>query len=104
MCLSLGVLTLASCGDNGDDHDDADMVKHCGGLAGGACGEDEYCDYAGGSCGAGDDQGTCMPRPAICEKVLHEVCGCDGVTYPNECQANEMGQDISNDTSRCPAP
>lgn len=104
MYLSLGVLALAACGDDGGDHVDAAVLKHCGGLAGGACGADEYCNYAGDTCGAGDDQGDCMPRPTTCPKVIDEVCGCDGMTYANACLANTMGHDISSNTSRCPAP
>lgn len=61
----------------------------CGGPYDLACPPDEYCLPSGGTCGG---TGTCEPRPIDCDGAYNrEVCGCDGVTYPNECVAAQAG-------------
>ncbi len=64
----------------------------CGGLLGRTCGADTYCDYpAAASCGAGDQTGKCEAKPQFCPAVIIPVCGCDGKTYNNSCEANRSG-------------
>ena len=74
----------------------------CGGFQGLACQANAWCDYGGASgiCGAADQLGTCTPRPEVCTDIFDPVCGCDGTTYSNLCDANAAGVDISG-TGAC---
>ena len=77
----------------------------CGGFAGLTCRPDEWCDYPEGTtCGFADHLGTCRPRPEGCFTVVDPHCGCDGVTYSNECEANRAGFDVSGAGSCMMAP
>ncbi|MEQ9079276.1 MAG: Kazal-type serine protease inhibitor domain-containing protein [Sandaracinaceae bacterium] len=52
------------------------------------CGAGDYCQLTEGAC-SGD--GVCVPRPEACDLGLAPVCGCDGVTYGNACEAAAAG-------------
>ncbi len=70
----------------------------CGGIAGLACDEDEFCSYPLGSfCGADDSLGECKPLPDACPEIWAPVCGCDGVTYSNVCDANGHGASVASE-------
>lgn len=81
-----------------------DPYTMCGSLFHGLCESDEWCDYfIEGACGALDEVGLCRPRPSECPSECEEVCGCDGTTYCNACEAQRAGRDVTM-LGPCPAP
>jgi hypothetical protein len=68
------------------------------------CAENEWCKFdIPGSCGKGDESGTCSPKPEGCTETCPGVCGCDGVFYCHECAARSAGVDASGSTACFPA-
>jgi len=75
--------------------DAAPPGPECGGPTGAICSAGAYCDWTPDSCGLSGETGACAPRPTgPCPELYYPVCGCDNMTYPNECDANAFGHDI----------
>lgn len=65
------------------------------------CSTAEFCDFSDNACGsASSTLGVCSPSPRICTAIFAPVCGCDGTTYGNECDAHKAGVDVSH-TGEC---
>jgi hypothetical protein len=72
-----------------------ECVQVCGGFAGLPCDDGEYCNLGVGHCCC-DHLGVCEPIPQACPDVWDPVCGCDGVTYGNACEAAAAGVSIDH--------
>jgi hypothetical protein len=78
--------------------------RACGGFLGNTCASTEYCEYFGEPCADGSSScrtglpGACLyvnsgatgvchalPSESACSSFTQPICGCDGVTYKNDC-------------------
>ncbi|HTV21973.1 MAG TPA: Kazal-type serine protease inhibitor domain-containing protein, partial [Polyangiaceae bacterium] len=68
----------------------------CGGITGQGCEDGEYCSFPPETqCGSGDQTGFCEAQPEFCTREFNPVCGCDGTTYANPCEAAAAGISVS---------
>jgi hypothetical protein len=75
----------------------------CGGILGILCPANQYCEKITGQCKTPDAQGTCKAAPAACEKKYEPVCGCDGETYDNPCEARRARISLDH-YGKCKSP
>ncbi|RJO65935.1 MAG: hypothetical protein C4523_14705 [Myxococcales bacterium] len=77
------------------DYMDADGRCFCGGFAGFVCPAGQECFYDDPNCdpaaGGADCLGHCEPATCACDDVWAPVCGADGQTYGNDCEARCAG-------------
>lgn len=114
--LVLACFCLTACAQPGAGTPDDPLVQPgqtvqigemCGGMAGLRCAGAEagrsYCHLEREAmCGAADQGGVCRERPQACTREHRPVCGCDGETYPNACQANAAGTSVASQGACAP--
>lgn len=84
---------IAACGlSQGDSNHDAE-AQVCAGIQGLPCDTNEYCNLGLGNCCC-DFQGVCEEIPELCPEIFAPVCGCDGTTYGNRCEAARDGVSV----------
>ena len=79
MMTAVGVISLAGVADA------AKQGQRCGGIVGIQCDAGLWCQMPSGQCGVADGAGTCVKAPEICNQIFLPVCGCNGMTYSNDC-------------------
>jgi hypothetical protein len=105
MCLRTSAGTAVVCGCNGRSFRHCDrLTQQVSLFSTGACSytactstsdcqPGEFCEFAAGMC---NSEGTCQPGgPAAtsvrCDPDSRPTCGCDGKTYPSECERRRAG-------------
>src|SRR5690349_7830015 len=78
----------------------ARVGQQCGGFFPLTCGLNEFCQLPTGICFAPDFRGRCAAVPQRCFKIFRPVCGCNGVTYGNDCE-REMARVSKRHNGRC---
>lgn len=62
----------------------------CGPILNGACDPGLFCERKPGTCHLIGGTGKCVQIPAVCPRaearIMRPVCGCNGVTYANDCE------------------
>lgn len=66
------------------------------------CSSGLFCEFETKGCSMPTARGVCKPRPVSCEAAVNQVCGCDGVTYKNDCNRRQAGQALAF-AAACPS-
>jgi hypothetical protein len=78
-----------------------DPVLKCTSIGGESldCLDGTFCKVLEGTCLTSSNSnayGYCTPITTSCEEIYAPVCGCDNVTYNNECMASTLGINIAH--------
>jgi hypothetical protein len=76
---------------DGQADENCNDEKQCGGFAGFTCAKSQFCKYEIGTCNWADQLGTCTAYTYACPQIYSPVCGCNGQTYGNTCEADAAG-------------
>jgi hypothetical protein len=84
----------------------ANLDEACGGPDKITCNSALFCHLPDGQCSAPEAAGTCAKAPDFCMRVSRPVCGCNGKTYQNECEARhaKVAIDYTGACKKPPAP
>ena len=110
--IALGAAPPAACSDGGlpiggevnvavviqavNNALDGCPARICGGVTGLPCSTGEVCDRRDPTCAVADLAGTCVPGPLPCLLKIDPVCGCDAVTYANDCTRLGAGATLAH--------
>lgn len=79
-------------------------VGLCGGQNHRECDAGDVClPFFSLRCLEPDEIGICVRKPSYCLPISNPVCGCDGTSYPNICEALKAGTTVA-DVGVCPEP